>query len=388
MPVKTFTLTSTLQDINQSEWQIGPEDVGGTAQGYRIRKRTLHGGLPDGVEVIEIDNGTFRFTVVPTRGMGIWKGWLGDVEIGFQSPVPGPVHPKFVNVGEASGLGWLDGFDELLVRCGLESNGAPEFDAETGRLRYPLHGRIANKPAHFVEVSVDDETGEIKVVGVVDEVRFHFCRLRLTSTITTSPGEQGFRIVDEVTNLSGESREMQLLYHINFSQPLLDRGARFVAPIKTMVPKDAATAKNMHAWNVYPAPTVGFTEEVYFFELLSDARGQTMALLQNSRGDLGVSVKFSTSSLPYFTLWKDTLAVEDGYVTGLEPATNFPNARSYEADQGRIIKLASGETKRFEVALKLYTDAQSVRSAEETIAAIQGATPQKIFDQPQKGWTP
>ena len=38
-------------------------------------------------------------------------------------------------MGEPSGLGWLDGFDELLVRCGLESNGAPEFDAD-GRVVY------------------------------------------------------------------------------------------------------------------------------------------------------------------------------------------------------------------------------------------------------------
>ena len=105
--------------------------------------------------------------------------------IGWKSPVRGPVHPSLVDLGEPSGLGWLDGFDELFVRCGLESNGAPEFDEKTGRLKYPLHGRIGNKPAHHVEVSVDGDSGEIKVTGVVEESRFHFLKLRMTATITT-----------------------------------------------------------------------------------------------------------------------------------------------------------------------------------------------------------
>ena len=55
-----------------------------------------------------------------------------------------------------SGLGWLSGFDELMCRCGLENNGAPEFNAN-GSLRYGLHGRIANTPAHHVELTVDGD---------------------------------------------------------------------------------------------------------------------------------------------------------------------------------------------------------------------------------------
>ena len=75
--------------------------------------------------------------VLPTRGMGIWRvtaaGRSGTADVGWKSPVRGPVHPAFVDLGEPSGLGWLDGFDEFFVRCGLESNGAPDFDAKTGR---------------------------------------------------------------------------------------------------------------------------------------------------------------------------------------------------------------------------------------------------------------
>ena len=31
---------------------------------------------------------------------------------------------------DPGGLGWLEGFDELFVRCGLDSNGPPLFDAQ------------------------------------------------------------------------------------------------------------------------------------------------------------------------------------------------------------------------------------------------------------------
>ena len=84
---------------------------------------------------------------LPTRGMSLWKAWVDGQALGWNSPVRGPVHPSLVPLGDPGGLGWLDGFDELFVRCGLESNGAPEF-AENGQLRYGLHGRIGNKPAH------------------------------------------------------------------------------------------------------------------------------------------------------------------------------------------------------------------------------------------------
>ncbi len=97
--------------------------------------------------------------------MGLWKARLGELQLGWRSPVHGPVHPALVNLADEGGLGWLRGFDELLCRCGLESNGAPEYHAN-GTLRYGLHGRIANTPAHKVQVTVDGDTGEIAVVGI------------------------------------------------------------------------------------------------------------------------------------------------------------------------------------------------------------------------------
>lgn len=125
MAKKTWTLTDVDSDQYLESLSATPSLVGGAASGYAVTKRTLRGGRRDGVDVIEVDNGTVRFVLVPTRGMGLWKASLGQIQLGWKSPVKGPVHPSLVHLDEASGLGWLEGFDELMVRCGLESNGAP-----------------------------------------------------------------------------------------------------------------------------------------------------------------------------------------------------------------------------------------------------------------------
>ncbi|HEX3870631.1 MAG TPA: DUF4432 family protein, partial [Pirellulales bacterium] len=175
--MKTWTLTDVANDVHVENLHVNAGELGLTGS-LSIRKRTLHGGLREGVEVVEIDNGALRFTVVPTRGMGLWRAALGPLDVGWQSPVQGPVHPAFVPLFEPSGIGWLSGFDELLVRCGLESNGAPQF-TDGGHLQYPLHGRIANLPAHHVEASFDPQSRTLAVTGVVDEARLFGSKLRL-----------------------------------------------------------------------------------------------------------------------------------------------------------------------------------------------------------------
>lgn len=386
MAGRTFSILDVDKDVYESNWKAKPEDLGNAARDCSVKKRKLHGGFRDGVDVIDVDNGKCRFTVVPTRGMGIWKAWVGDLEIGWKSPNRGPVHPQFVDMGEPSGLGWLDGFDELFVRCGLTSNGAPDFDAKTGLLTYPLHGKIANKPAHDVSVSIDDETGEISVNGKVDESRFHFGKLRLTTSIRTKPGELGFRVIDDVTNISGTSGEMQMLYHINFGLPLLDAGSRVVAPVKTLVPRTQLAAENLATWDSYSAEQRDFAEHVYFLHLLANEAGNTQVLLKDGHGMRGVSLKYPVKNLPCFTIWKDTATAEDGYVTGLEPGTNFPNPRTFEGEHGRVVKLKPGETVRFEVGMEVHPDAASVSAAEAAIRKLQGNTKPQIFDKPQPTW--
>ena len=115
-------LTDATKGYRVASWQMVSSDL----PGYRgqakwhIRKRILQGGKQEGVEIIEVDNGKLRFRVIPTRGMGILDVNLGDVRLGWDSPIKEVVHPKFINLESRGGLGWIEGFNEWMARCGLE----------------------------------------------------------------------------------------------------------------------------------------------------------------------------------------------------------------------------------------------------------------------------
>ncbi len=386
MPRKTWTLTDLAADEYIEQICIEPEDVGGPAAGYSVSKRTLRGGLRDGVDIVEVDNGLLWFVLIPTRGMGIWGAMCGDMHLGWSSPVDGPVNPAFVPLWEPSGIGWLSGFDEMLVRCGLESNGAPEFRPD-GTLQWPLHGKIANTPANHLEVTIDGDSGEIAVKGIVDETRLFGNKLRMVSTVSTKVGQPWFTVSDEIINLSAEPGELELLYHTNFGLPLLTPGASLLLPIEKMAPRDAVAAADVDHWNVYDPETPGLGEACFFFDPAADAEGHTHALLRSADGRQGVSVKFNKRQLPCFTLWKNRQAATDGYVTGLEPAINFPNRRSFEKAKGRVAVLAPGESRRFELTIEAHPDAESVAAAERAVASIQGTVAPKILANPDPDWS-
>ena len=206
---------------------------------------------------------------------------------------------------------------------------APEFDSKTGRLAYPLHGRIANKPASDVQLTVDPEKQEISIRGVVEESRFHFLKLRMTTTISTKFGSCGFTVRDEIANVSSMPATMQMLYHINFGLPLLDAGSRVVAPVKTLVPRTPRAASAVKTWDSYSAPEPGFEEMVYFFELNATDDGNTQTLIKNAHSTRGVSLSFNKRQLPWFSLWKDTAGEADGYVTGLGAGDEFSQSAEF-----------------------------------------------------------
>ena len=78
----------------------------------------------------------------------------------------------------------------------------------------------------------------------------------------------------------------------------------------------------------------------------------------------------------------------DGYVAALEPATNFPNTRSFEESQGRVIEIAPGDTVSYRVTLIPLTNPDAVRVMSERIDDLQADEVPEIHDQPRPGWTP
>lgn len=370
-------------NLNQTAEASQFTHSGGTKTlGFELQR--LGYGQSAGVDRVTLTCGSKKIEVLPTRGMGIWQAENNGVRFGWNSPIAGPVHPMWVDVSEPSGLGWLDGFDEMMVRCGLASNGAPEFDAN-GQLIWPLHGRIANLPATLVTVDIDESKGRIAIRGTVDENRFHFQRLQLETEIGLQIDSDEISIVDRVTNLSDRPASFQMLYHNNFGAPILESGSQFYAPVKKMVPRNQHAANGMAHWNSYSGPDAGYAEQVYFMELAAGPDEHTIALLTNAEQSKGVSLRYDVLNLPCFSLWKNTVGEADGCVTGLEPATNFPNPRSFEESNGRIAFLPPGESRTMSLNIGMLVSSSTVQQARNVINELSDFETE-FCQQPTEDW--
>lgn len=389
MPTKTVSVRSHRSPVDSIRWddESALTTTIQTRSGdVTIRFGKFVGGVSDGVEVIEVDTGEVQTMILPTRGMSIWRIDAAGTTFGWRSPVAGPIHPQHVPLFDPSGIGWLEGFDELVVRCGLESNGAPEFD-DDGTLKYPLHGRIANLPASSLSIEFDEASGRVEVIGEMLEARLFVKRLRLRSRIRFQAGSPDIELMDDVTNDLATPASMQLLYHINVGSPVLGAGATLLAPIDVLAPKDTLSASEIESWNKFDGPKSGYSERVYFATLRADENHHSTAMLRSADGATGFAITVNTKTLPRFILWKNTAAEGDGYVIGMEPATNFPNTRSFENKHGRVVEIAGGETESFRVKLHPLADAESVRVMEETINKLRGDEKPTVENDPKPGWS-
>lgn len=361
---------------------VGAWEESGLAGGYNwiLRKYELDGGRQDGVEVLVVNNGFLRFTIVPTRGMGLWDARARDVRLGWDAPCREIVHPKYIDLESRGGLGWLEGFGEWIVRCGLENNGGPTVDTvldnngNPQQMHLPLHGKIANIPASELSVEVSsDPMPVITVKGKVIEGFLFGTNLILETTITTKVGSESVTVHDRVINNSETPSEFELLYHCNYGPPVLEEGSHFVAPLKRVTPRDARAAETgVENFHVYGGPQAGTTEQCYFLSLYGDNHNNTATLLRNASGNKGVLQRWNLDQLPCCTLWKNTQGLRDGYVTGIEPGTDYPNGRNFERDQGRLLKLDPGAFHDATVTYVALTDDEAVAQAEFEVANILG----------------
>ena len=321
---------------------------------WSVTRTLLKGGKQEGVELLTLDNGKLKIIVIPSRGMGILEVLSGEIRLGWNSPVKEVVHPSFIDLESRGGLGWLEGFNEWMVRCGLEFAGHPGKDQfinnSGGKVEQDLtlHGKIQNIPASDYQVRVDPEPPHrIRIRGTVYESFFYGPKLKLVTEISTIPGSDQFQISDQITNEGPSNQEFQIIYHGNYGSSILEEGSLLFAPAHKISPFNAHAAKSLDQWQTYRGPTEGFIEEVYLLEPIADENAQSMALLTNRMGDLATSVRWNVNELPYLTIWKNTASVEDGYVTGIEPATGYPFNRLVERKYGRVPKLAPSETRSF-----------------------------------------
>jgi hypothetical protein len=372
-------LISVERSVNIETWQITSSEVTPDCPvHWALHKYALHSGKQEGVDLIVLNNGKLRITVIPTRGMGILSVTSGDIRLGWDSPVKEVVNPRNINLQTRGGLGWLEGFNEWLARCGMESAGHPGTDkfinnvGDEATMDLTLHGRIENIPASEVEVAVEKQAPyRIHIRGRVDERMFYGPKLELQTDLSTVPGSNSFTVDDTIANRGDVAQEFEVIYHTNFGPPLLEEGSSVLVAAERVVPFNANAARGISNYTQYVAPTAGFVEQVYCVYPLADSSGMASAMLQNRKKDRAIKIAWSPKELPFFTIWKNTTSMKEGYVTGLEPGTNFSYNRRIERQAGRVQKLAANATHHSRLEFTVLSDEGQIRAAASAIETLQ-----------------
>ena len=81
-------------------------------------------------------------------------------------------------------------------------------------------------------------------------------------------------------------------------------------------------------------------------------------------------------------------AEADGYVTGLEPGTDYPNARVFERSKGRVIQLEPGATYETKLAFGLVSGADKVAQLTDQIASLAEGKDSTVSDSPHPDYCP
>lgn len=359
---------------------------------FSVEVQNLHGGMQDGCQLVTISNQHIEVTVVPTRGMSILR--VDDVKtgqrmFGWDSPVKEIVNPAYIDLESRGGLGWLEGFNEWMVRCGLEFAGHQGLDkfttntGDTAEMNLTLHGKIGNIPASEVEIIIhDDEPATLVLKGVVHERLFFGPKLQLTTELRMTANSPKIDLIDEVKNLGGTDQEFQLIYHANFGRPILEDGGKVQVAARKIRPMNETAVPGLESYTDYGPPTAGYVEQVFLIEPASDEQGRSTALLHNRSGDRGAAIIWKTESLPYLTIWKNTVDEADGYVTGIEPATGYPFNRRVERHYGRVPKLKPQESQKFEVSFVALTSKQMVSRVSAAVKGLQETVTTEVNAEP------
>src|SRR5262245_13847855 len=119
-----------------------------------------------------------------------------------------------------------------------------------------------------------------------------------------------------------------------------------------------------------------------------DPRFGHAGVLLNAAADKAVAVRFNRNELPCLTVWKNCATAEDGYVTGLEPATGYPNFKTFERKQGRVRTLPPGGRWECRWSVEAAEGAPAVAGLLAEVARLQAQGKALIHRTPQPKFSP
>ena len=354
--------------------------AGSLSQFAGVRLMTLGDGLERGVRMLEFRTGSgLRFTVLVDRALDIADCDYRGMAIGWHSPA-GFKHPGLAEYEGEGGLAWLRSFSGLMVTCGLDHilfmYDEPADHYVYGprqTVSHSIHGRVATLPARLIGYGESWSGDECTLwcEGIVSQGTVFGEDLYLVRRIEADVGSNEIRIRDRVGNRGFYRTPHMYCYHINVGFPVLDEGARYLAPIKDVVwaaHAGEAYRKQGVGYRTMPAPKQNFHEQVWQHELAADPAGDSSVALVNDKIALGFEVAIRKEQFPCMFEWQNLQAGQ--YAVGIEPSTNHVLGHKAARERGELIWLEHGEERRYDTTFRVLTGKPEIDAAEKRIAAL------------------
>jgi Domain of unknown function (DUF4432) len=353
---------------------------GSVAQVAGVRLMTLGDGLERGVRMLEFRTGSgLRFSVLVDRAMDIAEVEYNGRSIGWHSPT-GFRHPGLHEAEGEAGLGWARSFSGFLVTCGLDHILGPQ-EVPAHNYNYPyktsvkhgLHGRISTVPARLTGYGEqwDGDRCTLWAEGVVVQAAVFGEALHLHRRIESDVGSDTIRLTDRVVNAGFLPTPHMLLYHVNLGYPLLDHGARYVAPIRDVIWAGHA-GTDYRAQGVgyarVPAPINRFSEQVWQHDMAADPSGEVPVALMNGALGLGLAVITRKDQFPCALQWQNFQS--GNYTMGIEPLTHHVLGDLAARERGEMIWLAAQDSRQYDTRFEVLVGAAQIAAMTTRIAAI------------------
>ena len=344
-----------------------------------VRLMTLGDGVERGIRVLEFRTGSgLRFTVLVDRALDIGDCEFQGKAIGWHSPA-GFRNPNLHDYEGEGGIAWARSFSGLLMTCGLDHIlGPQEVPADTynypGRptARHSLHGRVGLIPGRLTAYgeSWDGDRCVLYAEGMVQQSAVFGEDLHLVRRIEADVGGSEIRISDRVVNHGFSRTPHMLFYHVNVSHPLLDEGARYVAPITEAVwAAHADTYRDQDVgYRNMPGPKDVFREQVWQHEMAADAGGLVPVAVVNDRIGVGFEVETRKDQLPCAYQWQHFQS--GNYAMGIEPSTHHVLGNLAARERGEMIWLEHGDERRYDLTFRVLDGADAISKAERRIQTI------------------
>lgn len=371
--------------------------AGSLSQFAGVRLMTLGDGLERGIRMLEFRTGTgLRFTVLVDRAMDIADCEFQGQAIGWHSPA-GFRHPGLHEYEGEGGLAWARSFSGLMVTCGLDHilfmNDVPADNYVYGpkqKVSHSLHGRVGTIPGRLTGYGERWEGDRciLWAEGIVQQSAVFGEDLHLIRRIEAELGSNEIKLSDRVVNHGFYRTPHMYCYHINVGHPVLDEGARYLAPIEDVV--WAAHAGDDYrrqgvGYRRMPAPQMNFHEQVWQHEMAADADGLVPVALVNDRIGLGFEVTTRKDQFPCMYQWQNFQSGQ--YAMGIEPSTNHVTGNLTARERNEMIWLEHGDERRYDSVFRVLVGPEAIAASERRISAL-AAQPDADFPLPSGNHRP